>query len=442
MPTFPIISPFSKAINMAEVRFNLKDTGHPKLLIYLTYVYEKGKRLRYHTDFTILKKHWDDKRQRPFTSSSFPRENSDISIQLDKLASEAISIKTRFKNERVVLDNTLFKRELDIFTNKVDPSASKQNFIQFFEQFINNRKQGTKRRYSEGSIEVYCTTLKKVKDFVRFKKCKFDFPEFDASFFENFLKFLFDEGFKDNYVHKVAITLKTVLIEAERENVCPSFRYDNRWLKATKREAENIYLTIPELEAIEALDLRSKPGLDKARDLFLIGCNTGLRYSDFSNLKKEFFKEIEGVECLVINTQKTGQIVVIPINDVVQRILEKYNYQLPKGVKNQKVNEHLKTLGKMAGIDQTITLHTYRNGIKIAENYFKYEKMTSHTARRSFASNLYHSGANIRDIMQLTGHKMEKEFQKYLKLSGEEYAVRLAQNPFFKRTSEIEKEES
>ena len=147
-------------------------------------------------------------------------------------------------------------------------------------------------------------------------------PQFDASFFETFLKFMSNEGgFKDTYVHKVAITLKTVLIEAERENVCPSFKYDNRWLKATKREVENIYLTIPELEAIEALDLKNKPGLDKARDLFLVGCNTGLRYSDFSDLKKEFFKEIEGVECLVINTQKTGQLVVIPINDVVPSII-------------------------------------------------------------------------------------------------------------------------
>ncbi len=161
---------------MAEVRFYLKDTGHPKFQIYLTYVYEKGKRLRYHTKFTILEDDWHPKRQRPKISLTRPHENSDISIQLDKLASEAISINARYQNEKVILNNTLFKRELDIFTNKVDPSASKKNFIQFFEQFINTRKQGTKRRYSEGSIEVYSTTLKKVKQFAASKKCKFDFP--------------------------------------------------------------------------------------------------------------------------------------------------------------------------------------------------------------------------------------------------------------------------
>jgi integrase len=204
-------------------------------------------------------------------------------------------------------------------------------------------------------------------------------------------------------------------------------------LVATREEPPAIYLTEDELTKLFQLDLSGNPRLSRIRDLFLVGCYTGLRFSDFTELKPGNYKKTpDGKEYIEMMTQKTGTKVTIPVKSEVREIVSRYNYQLPKAISNQKFNDYLKEVGKLAGLDEPTMLTRFRNGKRVDQTFPKYELMTSHTARRSFASNAYKAGVPVRYVMTVTGHKTEKEFYKYVRIRPDEHALLVSDNPFFK----------
>ena len=95
------------------------------------------------------------------------------------------------------------------------------------------------------------------------------------------------------------------------------------------------------MKALAEYDLTEKPRLDRARDLFLVGCWTGLRFSDFNDIRP---KNIKG-DFIEIKTQKTGETVVIPIHSALKNIMEKYagktENSLPPSISNDKLNEYI-----------------------------------------------------------------------------------------------------
>ena len=63
------------------------------------------------------------------------------------------------------------------------------------------------------------------------------------------------------------------------------YGFPEQQVRANFQEADTIYLRMDELEKLKKLDLSAKPGMERMRDLFLVGCFTGLRFSDFSQIK-------------------------------------------------------------------------------------------------------------------------------------------------------------
>ena len=126
-----------------------------------------------------------------------------------------------------------------------------------------------------------------------------------------------------------------------------------------------------------------------------------------------------------VKTIKTGETVVIPIHWTLKAILQKYAHTakgLPRPFSNQKMNDYLKDVGEAVKINDKI-LHTHtKGGLKVQAITLKHKLMTTHTARRSFATNLFLSGFPAISIMKITGHKTEKSFMKYIKISQEENA--------------------
>ena len=139
----------------------------------------------------------------------------------------------------------------------------------------------------------------------------------------------------------------------------------------------------------------------------LIGCFTGLRFSDFIQVKRENIIEENKIK---IRTQKTGETVVIPLHPYVKEIFEKYDGELPKPISNQKMNDFLKEVGELAGIDSQVEMSITKGG-KLQKNIFsKHELITTPVARRSFASNLYLANVPSITIMKITGHQTGKKF--------------------------------
>lgn len=212
--------------------------------------------------------------------------------------------------------------------------------------------------------------------------------------------------------------VKTVMKEAYDRGLHKNEMF--RQFRKEKEDVENIALTPEEVQLLEGLDLCGTKEL--ARDLFLLGCYTALRFSDYSRLT--IFDGEDGF--IRLNQQKTKGRVVIPCSPKCRAILVKWN-GAPK-LSQQKLNGNIKQICRDAGITQRE--HIVQNGkLKTVE---RWELVSSHTARRTAATNMYRAGIPSISIMKITGHTTEANFLKYIKLSKEENALLLQNNAFFK----------
>lgn len=418
---------------MAKPRFNLKSKGEKESYIFLVYSYpnEAGKRLRYFTGCSVPVALWNDNEHRVRSSRQYP-QFSEINAILASLAQTAERLALSYRSQGKDLSIEQFKVELDKTRGKFSQEEveEKITFVKFCQQFIEERAANAD--YSKGSIVVYKNCFKHVQTFGTSRQRQIDFEHFDYAFFADFTNYLFGQNFSRNYIHKILSTLKTILREAERREVSPVLKYKNDWAQVSKEETPKIYLTEDELGKISSLDLSTNKRLDRVRDLFLLGCYTGLRYSDYGSLKPEHIITKNGRQFIDILTQKTRQRVMIPLRQLVVDMIQKYDGAPPQAITNQKANEYLKELGELAGIEDSVLITSYRSGKRIDQVFKKYQLITTHTARRSFASNAFKADVPVKSIMQITGHKTEKEFYKYIRLSGEEHAEMIADNPFFR----------
>ena len=174
-------------------------------------------------------------------------------------------------------------------------------------------------------------------------------------------------------------------------------------------------------------NLQLSTSQEKLRDIFIIACYVGARHSDWDQIQKENII-VEGEKRMLrIKQTKTSETIHIPIHSAVGAIMAKYDGDLPKVITNQKFNEALKTICKKAELGK----------VKLGkETVDKWEYVSTHTARRSFATNAYLSRAmDVYQIMKCTGHRTEASFLRYLKLDGKDFAMQAADSKFFKDDS-------
>jgi integrase len=406
------------------------DSRFPHFQIYLQYTYSKGKLLRYYTGVTVPKDFWDKEKGRAKQDRKFP-DYSEINSRLKRIETEAEQIALRSQYNKSDLTNEIFKKELDTFLGKREATDDRVTFLRYFQKFIEERAGNP--NYSKGSIKVYVSTynhLKKYADEVM--RRELTFADFNHEFFSAFSNHLFGKDYGNNYVHKLTSTLKTLLKEADRREVSPQLKVKDGWMVATREEPPAIYLTEDELTRLYELDLSGNARLCRVRDLFLIGCYTGLRFSDFTELTPGNFKKSDsGKAYIEMFTRKTRVKVTIPVKSELLAILTKYNFQPPKAISNQNFNDYLKEVGLLAGLEEPTMLTRIRNSKRIDQTFPKYELMTTHTARRSFATNAYKAKVPVKYIMSVTGHTTEREFYKYVRIRPDEHALLVSDNPFF-----------
>ena len=166
--------------------------------------------------------------------------------------------------------------------------------------------------------------------------------------------------------------------------------------------------------------------MEKYRDVFLIGCYTAQRYSDYSRISPEHFQTTSsGNKVIDLVQVKTKQRVLIPLLfPELEVLLQKYKYKVPRTVE-QPFNRAIKKIGELAGIDKDIVL-TESIGGEVKERVVKkYELMTSHTARRTGATNLFLLGYSLLQITKVTGHTTTESLMDYIKVSLEENADKM-----------------
>jgi integrase len=290
-------------------------------------------------------------------------------------------------------------------------------------------KNGTRVHLSKGTpmapktIFQFDNLKRHLENYQLTKKAKIDFDKIDLTFYNDFVEYLTTKlKLAPNTIGKLITNLKVFLREAFDEGITTNNIFANRRFRSNSSLSDTIYLTPLEIKEILNVDLESNLKLDRVRDMFIIGCYTGLRFSDIISIKQEHIND----GMIELTQLKTKERIAIPITKEVERLLSKYNNSLHK-ISNQKFNDYIhEVVKKCKGLEIEVTKKTIQGGKQIAIKKPKYEFVSSHTARRSFATNEYMAkGLSVRDIMAITGHKTEKSFYKYIRQTPKENAERV-----------------
>ena len=399
-------------------------------LSYGAYEITKGKRqylsIRYFISESISPEFWDTKNGRAKETRKFP-QYPEFNQRLKEIENTVLNVLRRIQNDGIEPENDILKREFDKIwrsgKNLTEDEAAGMEFIQYVHHFIktSNKRESTKKSYR--------VVERDLKEYQSRKKTKLKFASIDIDFYNSFVKFLKSKRYAPNTIGTRVKNLKTFLSNAKEAGLPVTEDFKKRAFAKLKEETESIYLSEQELMDMYNIDLNKFPKLSRTRDLFLIGAYTGLRFSDLSKLNEDNISIQE--QLISIRTVKTDKPVVIPFHPIVRAILNKYEYHLPKIPSNQKFNEYLKEVARLAGIIEPVRIEQTKGDFKIKKSEPKYNLVSSHTARRSFATNTYLRDVPSISIMKITGHKTESAFMKYIKISQEDNARKLQMHNFF-----------
>lgn len=423
---------------MGKIKFFLK---HPKSetesIIFLVYRYDYQV-FKYYTGEYVLPESWDLVTQRPKISVKYP-SNADVARQLSKYEFFLNDLINELKRKKVEITSELLKKHLDDeFKTTIKNEVSEHiNLIKYIENYINEcttgkrlTPQGTK--YQIWTIKGYKTLLYHLNEYMTKKHQKLDFSDITVDFYDDFMFYFHSNNYATNTIGKHIKNLKVMMRAALDEGVHSNSEFQRKKFKIVTEESDTIYLTEEELEKIYNLDLSKNTRLEKVRDLFIVGARTALRFSDLINLKPNNFIQNSKGSFMKVHTQKTKEEVIVPLKREVIEILNKYDGHLPRNISNQKMNDYLKEIGKIAEINSKESKVSTKGGLRVEETFEKWELLTTHTARRSAATNLYLAGFPTLSIMKLTGHKTEKSFMKYIRMSKEDNAYKMAESDYFK----------
>ena len=331
----------------------------------------------------------------------------------------------------ILSEENIYKKIKHIESFTESPEPIKNHFLsKYWSSYIERAKNGTANHhgqpYEKSTIRGFKKCLNGFKEFEKEQHHQFTFDEVNKPFFESYIGYLMNQGKKHNTIGERVKAIKAVMNRAYEEGLHSNQSF--RAFTIKEEEVDNTYLTEDELEVLYNHKFNdADEAKEKYRDLFLVGCYTGLRWDDYKSIRKEDFTiSPKGNPVLVVRTSKTGTRVVIPfIWKHLKDILEKYNYNLPK-VSEQKFNKYIKDACKIAGINASVVITSGKNVRE--EPYEKWELVSSHTARRSACTNMFLRGIPTIAIMKISGHKKESTFMKYIKVSAEENADYIAEN--------------
>lgn len=295
-------------------------------------------------------------------------------------------------------------------------------------------------------IRRFGVVLSKLKGFEIAMNKKYTFNEINMQYYRDLQSYMFSLNHSVNYFGTMVKVIKQVMAEAcDIDKLHLNHEFQSNSFKASSRDADTVYLTIEELGRIVDVKIDDdfinafypdsvtygrenlKRSYNSVRNRFLIGAFTGLRMSDFNKLRLE---DIADGKITVI-AQKTKQRVVIPVHPVVQAIIDS-GFDFTQNVSEQKTRQYIKRICQHVKIDQNVDVRENKGYSTEVKTLKKYEMVSSHTARRSFATNAFLAGIPPISIMKITGHTSEHTFMKYLRMTQEENANTLANHSFFK----------
>ena len=381
--------------------FYLKEPNSDKETIILLkyYVSNSKKYFQISTKLSINPNNWNFKSRSPIIKRGLASvESRQLTHQLNKLDE--------------LLQSTINKHGASLtkehLTETFKPKKNiANNVIELYSEFLKEKKQqGT---VTARTLQKYNVVFSKYKAFCAKQSKSHKIKELDDDFYVAFLAYLrHKDKLNDNTLARYLTFFKTFVIWCNRKGFDVNNDYTNVSVK--KYQSDDVALNSKEVEILENADLNGSD--EKARDLFLIGVYSGQRFSDYSVFERA---DIQG-EFIIKRSEKTENHSIIPLHDKLKKLLDKYDWRLPK-ISSQKFNVRMQSVCKDLGFDNEIKKTTYRGSQKTVELLPLWKMVASHTARRTYITLMAEKGMADHFIMAVTGIKDAKTLSKYKKLN-------------------------
>jgi integrase len=401
------------------------------------------------TKFETSKYYWSEQhKQRKFKKTSdviesnkiqdIKAKQTQVDIELNKIENHVINAFNLVNTDEV--NKEWLQTQIDHYYNPPQEAESlPKGLLKYFDYFIECKKN----EITNGTLKKYNVSKHLLQRYELDKKIAIQIIDVNEKFKLDFEKYCLKHNYAPNTISKDLRTLKTVCNHAKHNGIKTSHQLET--IKTPNYKVEKIYLTFEELEKIQEIDKRRlNDNYDNAKDWLIISCYTGQRISDFMRFTKEMIryeKNKEGVlKPFIEFTQvKTDKIMTVALHPKVIEILDKRNGNFPKVISDPKYNLFIKQICRIAKIDQKIKgsklndlnkdedekknkkgdVKQYR---KESGMFPKWELITSHIGRRSFATNFYGTIPTTY-LMNVTGHSTEVMFLSYLGKSNKDLAM-------------------
>ena len=411
----------------ADNKKNQKSEGRVRCVIVW-----HGQRVRLSVNHNVNPDNWEKSVQRCKAKTTHGKNKTPASVinkDLQEMEDLINSIFMRFEEAGRIPTKEEFSEAYD---RQVNPekyvekdkivNPAEEPLFKIYDKFI---KDGmTSGRWSEGTL-VKCRTIRKHLYSISRKLSLNDIINGGINILiEHFAKV--PDNFKQKGLANTTIKndiafVKVFLRWAQEHGYCDASPFLYQKVKLKTAEKPVIFLTKEELMKVYDFDFGHKNYLSQVRDVFCFCCFTSLRYSDVYNLRRSNITDSE----IHITTIKTHDTLTIELNRYSRAILEKYadipfpdDKALPV-ITNQKMNDYLKEMGKVCGIDTPITITRYKGTQRYDKTYKKYELLSTHCARRTFVCNAIMLGIPTNIVMKWTGHSDYATMKPYLDIADE-----------------------
>lgn len=398
---------------MATANYILKDKNaqfETRIICLLTD--GRKNRLKIYTDYSVHPKSWSDTKKQV--------KQSDKSYQLKNEYLHGSVNQQSFKDRvRAIYDEAKaqgLNPTTRYINQKLTPNKKSNGYAGFWEvwEIYLDDKKG---RFTKASFKKFKSLKVHLEGFEKKSSIPFwDFEIISKSRLEKFQSYLYESGINNQTAAKYIGVFKMFLNWAVENDFTTVTDYKS-FKPIYQKDTLKVALTPEEVEAVRQADLKGKGYLENVRKLFILSTLTGLRYSDYSRIRKEHLKkDDDGTVLLQIRQQKTGDIVELPLTPEAESIIRELISGKVHPISNQKMNTFVKELCEKAKINEQFEVHRFIGKLVKTTYKPKYDLITTHTGRRTFATNLLLKGIPAQTVMMFTGHRDYKSFAKYVNI--------------------------
>lgn len=369
------------------------------------------------TKFEVTKEYWNKKHnlKRP---NNIEISNKQLAVNTELNKIEKHVLKAFNSVEVIEVSKEWLQAQIDSYYNPPKQKVKLSNKLtEYAESYIKYKSYDVKPR----TLLRNKIAINKLKEFEKIKNRDFLIADVDTDFKNDFIDFYKGNGYAHNTIKKDFTIIKSICRHARNKEIETSKELDSLIIK--EDATEKIYLSKKELEQIEKT-LYESEALKNAKDWLLISCHTGQRVSDFLRFTKEMIRVVEdGTTYIDFRQMKTSKLMELPLHPKVVEILDKNNGNFPYKISDQRYNEYIKDVCKLAGITAKVQggKQNPKTIRKESGIYPKYELVTSHIGRRSFATNNF-GIVPTSILISFTGHSTEKMFLAYIGKTQNEQA--------------------